>query len=110
MARLPRIDNPGGRPRKYASDAERSAAFRERWARKTFRMDPETARTIERLSEFADESESTVLHSLVTFALLNRSWFTLGLFGKRLAGEQQGKRRRTSQSAESQSELESEES
>ena len=97
-------DNPGGRPRKYASAAEREAAFRQRWARKTFRMDPETAKTIERLSEFADESESTVLHSLVTFALLNRSWFTLGLFGKRLAGEQQGKRRRAS--VESETELE----
>lgn len=105
--KLHRTDNPGGRPRKYASAAEREAAFRERWARKTFRMDPETAKTIERLSEFADESESTVLHSLVTFALLNRSWFTLGLFGRRLAGEQQGKRRKTAR--ESETELESEE-
>lgn len=99
-------DNPGGRPRKYASAAEREAAFRQRWARKTFTMDPEVAKTIERLSVAADESESTVLHSLVTFALLNRNWFTLGLFGKRLPVGQQGKRRKAAR--ESETELESE--
>ncbi len=92
-----RHDNPAGRPRKYASDAERQAAYRGRWAVRTFRMQPETAVTVARLAEAADVSESTMLHSLITFALLNRNWETLGPFGKLLeaGGSNQGKRRRS---------------
>ncbi len=73
-----------GRPRKYASDAEKLAAYRDRWAVKSFRFEKETANTIERLAQELDTSESEVINSLVKFALLNRNWFTLGLFGKRL--------------------------
>ena len=76
-----------GRPRKYANDAEKAAAFRARWAVKSFRLKPDLAETIERLSETFDVSESEVVHSLMTFALLNRNWFTLGLFGKRTWAE-----------------------
>jgi hypothetical protein len=72
------------RPRKYASDAERQKAYRERWAIAQFRLEKETAETIKRLAEFTDASESEVADSLIKFALLNRNWFTLGLFGKRL--------------------------
>ena len=77
-----------GRPRKYATEAEKQAAYRARWAVKTFRMDPEIADTIKRLATQWDVSESIVLHSIVTFALLNRNWTTLGLFGKVLHGYQ----------------------
>ncbi len=73
-----------GRPRKYANDAEKAAAFRDRWAVKSFRMEKETADTIKRLAEFTDASESEVVDSLIKFALLNRNWFVMGLFGKRL--------------------------
>lgn len=73
-----------GRPRKYASDAERARAHRERWRVKSFRTEEQTARTIEKLAEAWDVSEVEVINSLVKFALLNRNWFTLGLFGKRL--------------------------
>lgn len=76
-----------GRPRKYATDAERQAAYRDRWAVKEFRMEKETAATIAKLSSELDASESEVLDSLVKFALLNRNWLTLGLFGKRLRRE-----------------------
>lgn len=73
-----------GRPRKYANDAEKAAAYRDRWAVKTFRMEKETAETIAKLAEFVDGSESEVVDSLIKFALLNRNWFVMGLFGKRL--------------------------
>ena len=73
-----------GRPRKYASDAERAAAHRERWAIKSFRTEKETADTIAKLAAHVDEPESEVINSLIKFALLNRNWFTLGLFGKRM--------------------------
>lgn len=94
---MKRAVNPGGRPRKYANEAEKAAAYRERWASRTFRMDPEMAKTVSRLADTWDVSESVALHSLLSFALLNRSWFTVGLFGKLLDGGTgvQGKRRRS---------------
>lgn len=73
-----------GRPRKYASDAEKAKAHRERWVIKSFRTEKDTAETIAKLAEFTDESEAEVINSLIKFALLNRNWFTLGLFGKRM--------------------------
>jgi len=80
-----------GRPRKYPDDAAKLRAYRERWAVKTFRMDKDLAATVEKLAEFTDESESTVIDSLVKFALLNRNWFTFGLFGKRLSKDNQAR-------------------
>ncbi len=73
-----------GRPRKYANDAEKMRAYREAWAVRSYRLEKETDATIKRLAEFTDASESEVVDSLIKFALLNRNWFTLGLFGKRL--------------------------
>jgi hypothetical protein len=72
------------RPRKYATAAEKQAAFRERYAVKTFRIERETGETIAKIGEAFDASESEVIASLVKYALLNRDWFKLGLFGKRL--------------------------
>lgn len=72
------------RPKKYATPAERMAAYRARWAIRTYRLEAETDATIKKLAEFTDASESEVVDSLIKFALLNRNWFTLGLFGKRL--------------------------
>lgn len=97
--RTPHSENPAGRPRKYASAADRAAAFRERWAVRTFRMTHDMARTVARLATSLDESESTVLHALLSFALANRNWDLLGISGfdafKRLeaGGGNQGKRR-----------------
>lgn len=72
------------RPRKYASEADRQRAFRERYPTISVRTERDTKDTIMRLAEFTDTSEAEVVNSLLKFALLNRSWFTLGLFGKRL--------------------------
>jgi hypothetical protein len=73
-----------GRPRKYANDAEKQKAFRERCATINVRTEKDTKDTIARLAEFTDTSEAEVVNSLIKFALLNRNWFTVGLFGKRL--------------------------
>ncbi len=73
-----------GRPRKYANDAEKQRAFRERYATINVRTEKDTKDTIARLAEFTDTSEAEVVNSLIKFALLNRNWFTVGLFGKRL--------------------------
>jgi hypothetical protein len=81
---MPAKQNPGGRPRKYANDAEKQRAYRERWETLSIRTETETKKTLERLAEFSDESLSEVVNSLIKFALLNRNWFTVGLFGKRL--------------------------
>lgn len=73
-----------GRPRKHADNAAKQAAYRARYAVKSYRFEAETAETIKRLADELDTSENEVINSLVKFALLNRNWFTLGLFGKRL--------------------------
>jgi len=73
-----------GRPKKYATAAERQAAHRARYKYVTVRVTEETADTIARLSETFDEPQTEVINSLIVFALLNRNWFTVGLFGKRL--------------------------
>jgi len=72
------------RPRKYASAAERQAAYRDRYAVIEIRLVRETADTLDRLASDLDTSRNEVVNSLINFALLNRNWFTLGLFGKRL--------------------------
>lgn len=73
-----------GRPRKYASAAERQRAYRQRYVIVEARVIPETAATLDKLSELLDVPRTEVLNSMINFALLNRNWHTLGLFGKRL--------------------------
>lgn len=73
-----------GRPRKYATDADRQAAYRERYAVIQIRLSPETAATLDKLADYLDTDRTEVANSLINFALLNRNWETLGLFGKRL--------------------------
>jgi hypothetical protein len=72
------------RPRKYASDAEKMRAYRERYSVVTLRFEHETMATINRLADEFEASQSDVVNSLVKFALTNRNWFTMGLYGKRL--------------------------
>lgn len=79
-----RKPNPGGRPRKYASDAEKQAAYRARYAVVSLRLEQETADTLKRIAEYLDVPVTEVGASLIKFALLNRNWMQLGLFGKRL--------------------------
>lgn len=72
------------RPKKYATPAEKQAAYRARYEIIEVRLVKETAATITELAETLDVPRTEVLNSLINFALLNRNWFTLGLFGKRL--------------------------
>lgn len=73
-----------GRPRKWASPAERQAAYRTRHYVSEFRVAPHTGATIEALAQALDATRVEVVNSLINYALLNRDWFKLGLFGKRL--------------------------
>ena len=72
------------RPRKYASAAERQKAYRERYVIVEARVIRETADTLDKLASDLNVPRTEVVNSLINFALLNRNWFTLGLFGKRL--------------------------
>lgn len=73
-----------GRPRKYANDAEKQAAFRERYATLSVRVEPVTKASIERLAKEQGWPVSEYVNSMLKFALLNRNWQTLGFFGKPL--------------------------
>jgi len=73
-----------GRPRVYASDAERQAAYRDRYAVIDCRVEKETAETLTKIATYLDVPRTEVIASLLKFALLNRNWLQLGLFGKRL--------------------------
>lgn len=73
-----------GRPRKYANAAEKQAAYRARYAVVEARLVPETVETLDRIAEALDVPRTEVVNSMINYALLNRNWFTLGLFGKRL--------------------------
>lgn len=73
-----------GRPRKYASAAEKQAAYRQRWVVRSLRLEAETDETIKRIADEFDASPNEVINSLIKFALTNRNWHTQGLWGKRL--------------------------
>jgi hypothetical protein len=73
-----------GRPRKYANDAEKMRAYRERNAVLTIRLQPDTVETINRLAEQFEESQSEVISQLCKFALANRNWSEMGFPFKRL--------------------------
>lgn len=73
-----------GRPRKYADDAARQAAYRDRYAVIDARLERETVETLDKIAKYLDVPRTEVIASLLKFALLNRNWLQLGLFGKRL--------------------------
>jgi hypothetical protein len=75
-----------GRPRKYASDAERKAAYRAAKARIDYTDKPEIKATISRLAQQFEVGENEVLQELVRFALCNRDWARLGFAAKRVNG------------------------
>jgi len=72
------------RPRKYSTDSERQAAYRDRYAVRQIRLTKETMATIDDIAAQLDHPSTEVIASLINFALLNYNWRTLGLFGKRL--------------------------
>lgn len=72
------------RPKKYADSAARQAAYRARNNVIEARLSNRTVATLDKLASELDVPRTEVINSLVQFALLNRNWHTLGLFGKRL--------------------------
>lgn len=72
------------RPSKYANAAERQAAYRERYEVIDIRVTKETGETLKALAAHLDTSRNELVNSMLIFALLNRNWAVLGLFGKRL--------------------------
>ena len=76
------MQNP--RPRKYASDAERQAAFRSRASMVEFRADEKTAEKLTEIADTLDISRSDLLLSMVKFALTNHQWARFGLTHKTL--------------------------
>lgn len=80
-----RDDNPGGRPRKYASDAERQKAYRERWAVINVRAEARTKETLALIAKTCDASEADIVSAALKFYALNFTGWQDGLvFGKRL--------------------------
>lgn len=77
-------DNPGGRPKKYASAAERQAAYRARAVEVSFRADPATVETLGRIAETIDVPRTDLLLSMTKFALANHDWARFGLTHKTL--------------------------
>lgn len=63
------------RPRKYASAAERQAAYRDRWAILETRLPRKTLETIERLAAARDESRAQFVYNLIMRALTAWTWY-----------------------------------
>ena len=72
------------RPRKFATAAERQAAYRDRYATPTIRVIKETDETVRDIARGLGVPATEVYNSLINFALLNRNWRQLGLYGKML--------------------------
>jgi hypothetical protein len=72
------------RPRKYASAAERQAAYKARAEMLEFRAEPKTAVTLTNIAQELDVSRSELLLSMVKFALTNHDWARFGLTHKTL--------------------------
>lgn len=89
-----RQDNPGGRPRKYASAAERQKAYAERYARVSARFSNETAQTLERISANTGMPVAELINQMVLFALVNRNWYSDSRFVRPLTEQARDDRRR----------------
>lgn len=83
-----RDENPGGRPRKYASDAERQAAYRARWATISVRAEARTKETLQLIAKTCDATEADIVSAAIKFYALNfdadGGWKNGLIFGKRL--------------------------
>lgn len=89
---IKRSANP--RPRKYATAAERQAAYRARFAVIETRVKPETAETLERISEETGMVRAELVNQMILFALANRNWYTDPSFTRRLTLQAYDDRRR----------------
>lgn len=72
-----------GRPAVHANGAARVRAHRANKARIDFTDDPKIKATIGEIAEGLGCSEADVLRSLTRFALTNRNWKQVGLYGSK---------------------------
>lgn len=72
-----------GRPALHATSAARKRAYREKVTRLDVAIKPEIAETIADISEQLDCSRNELLNSLIRFALTNRNWKQVGLYGSK---------------------------
>lgn len=94
-----RLDNPGGRPRKYASDAERQAAYRARLEETgivsvSTRFERRTAETLERISAERLIPVNELVRQMVLHSLANNDWRTKPLYVRPLTNQASDDRRR----------------
>lgn len=75
-----------GRRPVHASAAARKAAYRADKARIDFTDKPAIAATLAEIAADLDCSKNELMQSLVRFALTNRNWKQVGLYGSRLDG------------------------
>lgn len=71
-----------GRPRLHASDSDRVAFFRSTKVRVEVVLPRDTGARLSEISSSLDCSRNELLLSLVRFALTNRDWRRLGLWGE----------------------------
>ena len=72
-----------GRPRVHATNAAKVRAHRAKLARLDVAIKPEIAATIKQISGDLDCSANELLNSLIRFALTNRNWKQVGLYGSK---------------------------
>lgn len=75
-----------GRPPVHASAAARKAAYRAEKARIDYTDKPAIAATLDEIAAELDCSKNELMQSLVRFALTNRNWKAVGLYGARNNG------------------------
>lgn len=72
-----------GRPAIYANGAARVRAHRANKARIDYSDDPKIAQTIAEIADQLGCSRNEVMQSLTRFALTNRNWKQVGLYGSK---------------------------
>ena len=75
-----------GRKPVHVSSAARKAAYRANKARIDFTDKPAIAATLDEIASELDCSKNELMQSLVRFALTNRNWKQVGLYGARVNG------------------------
>lgn len=84
-----------GRPRKYATAADKARAYRERYAVVDVRLKPETVATLDKIALARDESRADLLAQLIAYALANppgQSWYVAPRFSRPVAPMTQRRR------------------
>lgn len=71
------------RPKIYANDAERKAAYIARNARLDVVIEPQIKATIDKLLEQLDTSKNELVGAMLRFALTNHNWAKSGLWLKK---------------------------